>query len=286
MRIGIVGAGKIGTALASVLVKKGFQVVAIAARRDESLAAARSFAGEHVFYTKDPIEVVTRSDVIGVTTQDREIGRVAADIASRVERLEGKIFFHTSGAHPASELGPLGEKGALLGSLHPLQTFPDIQSGIDALPRTYFFLEGDPRALERLEVLAGALGFRSVRIESEHKVLYHLSAVFVCNLLTALLYTSQGITERIGIDLTPFFPIIKTTVENIERKGPLLSLTGPVVRGDVATVRSHLEAMEGMAMQEDIYKALSRVALRMAEERGTLTADQAEALWRLLTGQP
>ena len=116
-------------------------------------------------------------------------------------------------------------------------------------------------------------------------MLYHLSAVFVCNLLSALLYSGQGIMEKTGIDLAPFYPIIRATLKNMEEKGPLLSLTGPVVRGDAETVGAHLKAMEGMEAHGRVYRALSAVALWMAEERGTLTPEQAAALARLLEGE-
>lgn len=282
MRIGIIGAGKVGTVLGHALKAKGFDVAAVGSRRQASLDTARAYIGADSLYTLDIMEVVRPADVIGVTTQDREIGHVARTIAARGERLDGKVFFHTSGAHPAAELSPLSDCGALLGSLHPLQTFPDIDSGVAVLPDTPIFIEGDERALPVLRTVADAVGLESHRIASESKVLYHLSAVFVCNLLTALLHAGQGVMQRVGIDLKPFYPIIRATLKNIENKGPLSSLTGPVVRGDAGTVASHIGAMEGMDLHEHVYKALSLVALAMAEERGTLTDEQRTALKRLL----
>jgi predicted short-subunit dehydrogenase-like oxidoreductase (DUF2520 family) len=236
-------------------------------------------------YTKDVSEVVRYADVVAVTTQDREIHAVAKEIFQKTDRLDQKLFFHTSGAHPATELSPLEQKGAMLGSLHPLQTFPDVNSGIVALPRTYIFIEGDEKALPVLDLLASTIGFKAVRIESKNKLLYHLSAVFVCNLLTALMHTGEGIVNRIGIELTPFFPIIETTLRNIENKGPLLSLTGPVVRGDAETVASHLEAIKGMEPQESVYRTLSLVALEMAKIRKTLKPEEMDKLERVLKKQ-
>src|SRR5208283_1008251 len=107
-------------------------------------------------------------------TQDREIKNVAAQIAAIDGRLDGKLFFHTSGAHASSELSPLEQRGASLGSLHPLQTFPDIDAGIKGLPDTYIFIEGDDKALPVLGDLASAIGAETVAIESANKVLYHL----------------------------------------------------------------------------------------------------------------
>jgi predicted short-subunit dehydrogenase-like oxidoreductase (DUF2520 family) len=160
-----------------------------------------------------------------------------------------------------------------------------VDSGIAVLPETYIFIEGDENALPTLRTLASAVGREWVLLAKENKVLYHLSAVFVCNLLAALLYSGEAITKRIDIDLKPFYPILRATLKNIEAKGPLFSLTGPVVRGDAGTVGAHLDAMDGMEQQKDVYRSLSRVALEMAEARGVLTTEQIEALKALLKGQ-
>jgi predicted short-subunit dehydrogenase-like oxidoreductase (DUF2520 family) len=282
MKIGIIGAGKVGIAFGHVLQNKGLAVAAVASRREESLVLARNYIGSKCIYTTDVMEVVRNADVIAVTTQDREISGVARKIFENTDTLEDKLFFHTSGAHAAGQLSPLDQKGAILGSLHPLQTFPDVNSGIVALPRTYIFIEGNERGLPLLDLLAATLGMKAVRIESENKVLYHASAVFVCNLLSALMHAGEGIMSRIGIGLEPFFPIIETTLRNIEQKGPLMSLTGPVVRGDAETVASHLKAMQGMDLSESVYRVLSQVALEMAAERKTLTPAQLEELANIL----
>jgi predicted short-subunit dehydrogenase-like oxidoreductase (DUF2520 family) len=285
MKIGIIGAGKVGIALGHVLQNKGFAIVAVASRREESLELARNYIPGKCLFTTNVSEAVREADVVAITTQDREIRAVAQEIFRKADKLDRKLFFHTSGAHPAIELSPLEQKGAMLGSLHPLQTFPDVNSGIVALPGTYIFIEGDEKVIPVLDLLASTIGFKAVRIESKNKLLYHLSAVFVCNLLTALMHTGEGIVNRIGIELTPFFPIIETTLRNIESKGPLLSLTGPVVRGDAETVASHLEAIKGVEPQESVYRTLSLVALEMAKIRKTLKPEEMDKLERVLKKQ-
>ncbi len=284
MKIGMIGMGKVGCALGYTLKSKGFDVVAAADLSQDALDTAGRYVGEGCLYTKDNMRVVEAADVIAVTTQDREISNVAAQIFHEAGRLDGKLFFHTSGAHGASDLSPLEEKGALLGSLHPLQTFPDIEAGIASLPSTYIFIEGDEKAIPPLQHLASSIGAEVVHIDSRDKVLYHLCAVFVCNLLSALLYCAQGIMKRIGIDLPPFYPIIRATLANIEAKGPLLSLTGPVVRGDVGTVASHLKAIAGTGLPDKVYRDLSLVALEMARKRCTLTAEQIAEMETTIIG--
>jgi predicted short-subunit dehydrogenase-like oxidoreductase (DUF2520 family) len=283
MKIGIIGAGKVGTAMGTVLKQQGFPIVAISDMSDASLERAKVYIGPGPLYTTENREVVERADVIAVTTQDGVISQVAGKIAhSFPSPLAGKLFFHTSGAHPSSILKPLDAKGALLGSLHPLQTFPDVESAIAVFAQTFIFIEGDVPALPILDAIGGKIGAKVVRIEAKDKVLYHLAAVFVCNLLSALLYSGEGIMEKIDIGIEPFFPIIRATLRNIENKGPLMSLTGPIVRGDVDTVAAHIEAMAGMAQHKEVYKALSRVAIDMVAQRGLLGETSLAPLRSLL----
>ena len=282
MKIGIIGAGKVGTALAYSMKKKGLDVRAISDVRPESLASARRYLSEDILYTSDNGEVAGMCDVIAVTTQDREIGRVARSIYESTPGVAGKLFFHTSGAHPSTALSPLDEKGAVLGSLHPLQTFPDVESAIRVLPSTYIFIEGTEPALETLRRIGASIGHEVVVIEGSQKVLYHLSAVFVCNLLCALFHSAETVMNKAGIGLGPFYPIINATVDNIEQKGPLNSLTGPVVRGDIETVRDHIKAMAGMDQERTVYKTLSLIALDMARKRNILDEETLKGLEAVL----
>lgn len=282
MKIGIIGAGKVGISTGYILKQKGMDITAVSDMFEAAINTARAYLGDNVLYTTDNTEVVRTSDIVAVTTQDRIIKEVALEITGKMENLEGKLFFHTSGAHPASLLSPLETKGARLGALHPLQTFPDIDSSISVLPDTYIFIEGGEGSIDVLNKIGTALGAGVVRMEGEQKLLYHLCAVFVCNLLCALLYTGEDIMDKIGIELQPFFPIIKATLKNIENKGPLMSLTGPIVRGDMETVLSHLDAMEGMELYKKVYKSLSLVALDMAKERGDINEEALEKLKHVL----
>jgi predicted short-subunit dehydrogenase-like oxidoreductase (DUF2520 family) len=285
MRIGIIGAGKVGIAIAASLQRKGFEIGAVSdAGGDKPLSAAMAFLGPGPLYTDDNAEVTRTCDVVAIATQDRAIGGVAAELDGKMERFEGTVIFHTSGADPSGILSPLDRKGALLGSLHPLQTFPDIESAIAALPSTFIFIEGMEGALPVLERLGRAIGYRVLRIDADHKALYHLSAVFVCNLMCALFFSAEGIMKRIGIEFAPFLPIIRATLKNIEEKGALRSLTGPITRGDVKTVEAHLNALKDMGLEREVYRVLSRVAHGMSSRRGGLTDETMKRFNDLLEG--
>ena len=278
MKIGIIGAGKVGTSLAAVLKRKGFHITGVSDTAEASLKTAERYLGKDVLYTQNNMDVVSAADAIAITTQDRVIQDVAAEINANAERLDKKLIFHTSGADPSSVLMPLNEKGAFLGSLHPLQTFPDIDSAIGVLQDTCIFVEGDKNAVPLLRHLGDHIGAKVYTIVGKDKVLYHLSAVFVCNLLSALFYSGKGLMDKINIDFEPFLPIIKATLNNIEKKGPLAALTGPIVRGDVKTVKAHLASIEDMELHKKVYKALSEVAVQMATERKTIDEKTIEAL--------
>ena len=283
MKIGFIGAGKVGIAIAHALKMKGFEIATVAdVTGEKALKMARQYLGDSVSYTDNNMEVIRTCDIVAITTQDGVIRDVVKEIHEKTERLDGKLFFHTSGAHPSSILKPLDEKGAILGSLHPLQTFPDVDSAIRVLPSTYIFIEGDERALRTLEALGKGIGHAVIPIDGKNKVYYHLCAVFVCNLLCSLLYASEEIMEKIDIPLEPFFPIINATLQNIEAKGPLLSLTGPIVRGDSETVEGHIDALKNMKLNKQIYKALSLVALDMVKERKIHSQETLDALQRIL----
>ena len=286
MKVGIIGAGKVGISIGFMMEKSGIAVHAVSDVLDASLDTARAYLAEGVSYTKNNIDVVGACDVIAITTQDRIIKDVVKEIDAGMGSLDGKVFFHTSGADPSSILKPLDEKGALLGSLHPLQTFADIDSAISVLPDTYIFIEGDKGALETLAFIGEKVGCRVQMIGSNDKVLYHLSAVFVCNLLCALYYAGERIMDAINIDLEPFLPIIRATLKNIENKGPLMSLTGPVIRGDLRTVEAHLMAMKDMEDYKDVYKVLSWIALKMTQERKMLNEETIRKLRSVLGGKP
>ena len=278
MKIGIIGTGKVGTSLAAVLKSKGFHIAAVSDMAEASLKNAERYLGKNVLYTQNNMDVVAAADAIAITTQDSFIQGVAAEINAKVERLDRKLIFHTSGADPSSVLMPLNEKGAFLGSLHPLQTFPDIDSAIGVLQDTCIFVEGDKDAVPLLRHLGDHIGAKVYTIAGKDKVLYHLSAVFVCNLLSALFCSGQGLMEKTNIDFEPFLPIIRATVHNIENKGPRASLTGPIVRGDVKTVKAHLASIDDMELHKKVYKALSEVAVQMATERKTIDEKTIEAL--------
>ncbi len=267
--VGIVGTGRVGPSLAKVLRESSVEVSGIWGRNYEKCLDASEFAGVKAY--KNLEDLIERSKVIIIAVKDDAICHVAESIKGK---LNGKVFAHTSGSIPSSVLKPLKEKGGLIGSFHPLQSFGSRESGVTLVRRCYIAIEGDEEAVKVLWKLAERIGAEPFRIETKGKVLYHASAVMACNLFYGLYYLATEMLSLCGVEEKVkdkvLIPLVEGTVENIKTLGPVKALTGPVVRGDVGTVKKHLEEMEGRFLNEHVrvYKTLSKVLLRMAKERG------------------
>jgi predicted short-subunit dehydrogenase-like oxidoreductase (DUF2520 family) len=166
-----------------------------------------------------------------------------------------------------SVLGPLKPGGAALGSFHPLQTFTDPESAPGRLRGAVATVEGDTRAVEAGERLAKTLGMRAARIDSSAKSRYHAGAVFASNYVVAVAEVARQILVEAGLSPESAWQglqgLLRGTFESLEAGLPRDALTGPISRGDAATVRRHLTLLKGE--QADIYRVLGRVALRLAD---------------------
>jgi predicted short-subunit dehydrogenase-like oxidoreductase (DUF2520 family) len=176
--------------------------------------------------------------------------------------------------------------------MHPLQTFPSVDAGIERLPGTYCFIEGDERAVAALEGLAGAISAKPMRTTAEGKALYHASAAVASNYLVALLDAAAGlmamsVPANAGMNraaaIAALEPLVRATVENVMAMGPARALTGPIARGDAGTIQRHLEAM-GRATPELLpaYCAMGKLTLELALRAGGLEDAAAAKIARLL----
>lgn len=287
--IAVVGAGKVGSALALLLSRQGYPVAGVASK---SLSSARRVAGElGVPATDKPEEVTAAADVIFITTPDREIARVAGEITDRGGFRPGQIVFHTSGAHPADEVGAARRSGALAASLHPLQSFADVKMAMESLPGSYFALEGDAGALPLAREMVKDLGGRSFAIAARDKPLYHAAACIASNYLVSLMHFATGLYGRFGLSreeaFQALFPLIQGTIKNISQVGPAAALTGPVARGDGTTLEGHLEALQEVGEQElDLYRKLGLYTVGVALEKGSISDGQGEKLAEIFKGCP
>jgi predicted short-subunit dehydrogenase-like oxidoreductase (DUF2520 family) len=223
-----------------------------------------------------------------LTTPDREISGIAQYLADSKKVCPGQLFYHMSGAMPAEILKPLSEAGAQIGSLHPLQSFADIDQALSNLPGSFFALQGDQVACETALQIVKDLEGTCFKIRKQDKPLYHLGACIASNYLVTLIHSAVGVYK--GIGMTPeqataaLLPLIKGTLANIEAVGPAMALTGPVARGDTGTIEKHLQALNDLGGEiEEVYKLLGLYTVKVGLEKGSLSQADAEKLRELFS---
>lgn len=275
----VVGAGKVGSALAKALARAGWPVVAVACRTAASARRASRFTGAPAMSAG---EAAARGRLVLMAVPDDLVSVAAREIAPRVQR--GAVVAHTSGVLSSDALAPVRRRGARAASLHPLMTMPSPAAGAASLPGTRFFHEGDRGTAPVLRAMVRALGGIPIAVSRGGKALYHAGAVLACNDLVALLDAAFRLFGRAGVPgrraRAALAPLVRRTVENVLALGAARALTGPVARGDAGTVARHLAVLRGRP--RELYLALGRATLDLAR----LPRPRRAALARLLENRP
>lgn len=285
-KISIIGAGKVGTALGCLLKKEGYEVVAVASRRKESAEKAIFYTGG--LATADPVEAAKLGEIIFIATRDDAIERVCRDIAASNGFKKGKFVFHLSGALSNSVLRSAEKAGAYIGSIHPMQSFADAEGAIKQLPGSVFGVAASEAALAVAREIVRALKGEVVLIKDQDKPVYHAAACVVSNYLVSLVYFGQKLYSHLGIEpeiaLKAFLPLMRGTLRNIERLGAEEALTGPIMRGDIETIKRHLNALGGLSSEVlEFYKVLGRQTVEVAFRKKTIDLKIKEELLKLLS---
>ncbi len=276
LTVSIVGAGRLGTALALGLEKSGYKIEAVVARGAASARrAARLIHTKPLALAASELEQLPTSDILFITTPDDLIGAVAARISVlQTETARGRVALHASGALSSSELKSLRESGWATGSMHPLVSISDARTGALSLSRAFFCIEGDARAMKRARLLVRSLGARSFSIKTEDKALYHAAAVMASGHMVALFDVAAEMLGRCGLtgkqSRAILMPLVESTLANLTKQEPARALTGTFARADIATVQRHLAAIQQEEMSEALaaYTLLGRRSLELARERG------------------
>jgi predicted short-subunit dehydrogenase-like oxidoreductase (DUF2520 family) len=282
--IGFIGAGMTGTALAARLWQRGYPVTAVSSRSIESARRLSSFVSGCTV-CREPQHVADLAQVVFITTPDDVIPDIAAGIRWR----QGQVAVHCSGVHSTDILEPAVRAGAHGCCLHPLQTFAGIEEAINNISGSTFALEGDEEGLSIATELAQALEGNIILLKAGDKVKYHIAAVTLSNYLVALMKTSADLWQSFGIPqeeaVKALLPLLKGTVRNIERVGIPGCLTGPIARGDVETVRKHVNALAaGQPERMNIYRVMGLKTLEIALAKGRISLETAEEITTLLNG--
>lgn len=282
-RLGIIGAGRVGTGLALSFSACGYAVVAVASR---SIASAKRLARRVPGARATSLqEAADRSDLVFLTVPDDAIEPVASGIRWRAEA--GCV--HCSGAADLDLLSKAAAGGALVGGFHPLRMFGEPGKSFDMRGCT-IAIAGAAGLARELERLARAIGARPLRLPEGGRALYHVGANFSGAFIVALIAETVALWEGLGIPesdaMRALLPLLRGSVDNVEKLGAAGALGSVVARGDVGTIRRHLAALEETAPETlDLYRALSLRTVPLALAKGTLKPEVAREIEALL-GEP
>ena len=273
--VSIIGTGNVGASLAVALHNQGYPIVSVISRNGRTaLAVARATKCRKVGTVIE--DVSTDSDLILIATPDGAVADVAKRLA-QCRKLKFKKLFvaHTSGVHSADVLAPLKRRGAVVASLHPIQSFPAARrAGGSRFKGIFWGIEGEPEAIARANLLVSKLGGNSIVIPGRLKPLYHSACVFASSYLVVFLNALRELSNVLDLKASwteVFGPLMTTAMESTVKLSTQEALTGPILRGDVETVDRHLTALANDAPQLiPLYTIGGIEVARIAKEHGRI----------------
>jgi len=285
-RVSIIGCGAVGRSFGVALREAGYSIAALASKDVESARAARALIGEGNI-ARSGVDAARAGEIVFITVPDSAVAAVCDRIAREGGFARGRIVLHCSGALSAEALASARKVGAAVGALHPIQSFSSAQDAVQTMRGVVFTFQGDAKASKAAREIVRKLGGKLVTISAEEKPLYHTASVFASNYLVALAQIASSLLAESGVpaneSLKALLPLMRGTLDNLERVGLPDALTGPIARGDVETVETHLKALRKLEpVWEHAYRELGLVALGVARDKGTLTKEQAEKIESLL----
>jgi predicted short-subunit dehydrogenase-like oxidoreductase (DUF2520 family) len=284
LAVGVVGAGRAGTAMAAALAKAGHRVVAASAVSQASLDRLAAVLPQVPVAT--PEEVVERAGLVLLTVPDDALPGLVAGLAATGVPLEGRLVVHASGRHGLAVLDPVTERGALPLALHPVMTFTGRREDVAKMTGISFGITAPLPLRPVAEVLVLEMGGDPVFIDEDKRGLYHAALANGANHLITLVIQSEDLLREAGVanPAKMLGPLLTASLENALLLGPA-ALTGPVARGDADTIAAHLAAIKAVAPEAlGAYLALARLTAEQALAARTLTADDAEKLLGVLHG--
>jgi predicted short-subunit dehydrogenase-like oxidoreductase (DUF2520 family) len=280
----VVGAGRVGTALAAALRRSGHRIVAVSAVSAASLdRVAAILPGTPV---RPPQDVVAGADLVLLTVPDDALAALVSGLAATGTELAGRLLMHASGRHGLAVLEPATRRGALPLALHPVMTFTGRPDDVDRLAGVSFGVTTPEPLRPVAEVLVMEMGGEPVFIAEEDRDLYHAALAGAANHLVTQVVQAADLLALAGVAQPSRMlgPLLGAALDNALRLGDA-ALTGPVARGDAETVASHLAALRAAAPEAlPAYLALARLTAGRAMASGMLAAPDAQRLLDVLAG--
>jgi predicted short-subunit dehydrogenase-like oxidoreductase (DUF2520 family) len=279
--LGVIGAGRVGAVLAAKLRTAGYPVVGVSGRSPASQLRIQTLLPDVEVLA--PTEVAARADVLLLAVPDDVLIRVAEELASTVR--PGQVVLHTSGRHGTDALAALARVGARTIAFHPAMTFTGTDVDLD---RTCVFgLTAAPAERALAEELVADLGGTPMWVDEADRTLYHAGLAHGANHLVTLVAQSMDLLREAGATdpAAVLRPLLGAALDNVLAFGDA-ALTGPVARGDVTTIRAHVDALADAASPDatrDAYNVLARSTTARAEAVGRLSPAAAREIRRVLS---
>ncbi|MBU1638394.1 DUF2520 domain-containing protein [bacterium] len=263
----LIGPGAVGRTLTRAMVKSDYRLLTVIGL---DTSADRRFAREMGVKWSDSLQQLpTETGLILVAVPDSQLRKVATGLARQKLPWKKIAVLHTAGALGVEVFTRLERLGAGVGACHPFMTFPS-RGRPPALEGVTFGIDGNEAGLRAARKLARSLGGKPLEISGQQRVLYHLAAVLSCGMVSANLLMAQQVLCSLGMSekraLETILPISAGTLSNIKELGVRDAMTGPAVRGDTATIRSHLADLKKLDPElAKVYREISKWILGKGE---------------------
>ncbi|WP_445664993.1 Rossmann-like and DUF2520 domain-containing protein [Fodinibius sp. AD559] len=282
--ITIIGVGGLGNSMAKALSTAGIPIKSIFNRtavKAQKLADDLNVEISGCF----PSDGSELGNLIFITVSDSAIEPVAGCLAGIADDFSTKTVVHCSGNESANLLKDIKSKGGSIASFHPLQTFTR-QSELSDFEDIYFSLQGDKSAFPQLKQIAKKLGANTLKVTEGQKAHLHAAAVMASNYLNTLL--DVAVETASVSDLAPdeakkaLMPLVKTTLENIEEQSFGEALSGPIKRGDIQTIRHHLDLLKDQPELLVLYRILGQRTVKLARKSQSIDQSTAQKMVNIL----
>ncbi|MFA7325744.1 MAG: Rossmann-like and DUF2520 domain-containing protein [Candidatus Kapaibacterium sp.] len=283
MTVTVIGAGNVGITLAKKLdLVADYELIAHSQKSRTNALESGLPAGKLTDWNKAELE----GEFIIICVKDSDVVNVVNQLCEQYpEQLDGKMVFHTSGTLPKENLKELVQHGAKIAAVHPFQTFYFNEARM--LNGIAWGVDSEDKDFETISTFIKNINGKAIKLSAElvkKKALYHISAVAASNFMALSIDLAKEIAEDAGIDASEFLPqILETTLQNnIKQLGSdTPAITGPVVRGDVETIKNHIEAL-GQTINTVIYKNMSESLALLAFDKGLLSGEKFEQIMEVL----
>ena len=263
----IIGGGNIGTMMALHLLNASFPITGIVQRHPEKHPYLKQlFPTISIESTITPNSLIAARLLI-IAVQDDKLTKVVQSLRETGISFAEKVVIHTSGVYDSSVLFPLQRQGAWIASTHPNVAVTGSTRSSLPLKEVYIDVEGDEEACRVCSEVFTRLGAKIIRITAGQKIPMHIAAVVYSNFFVVLAEMAQSVLQQADVSpqhlWRPFLPLLTSTHDNLNKLSPADALTGPLARGDVDTIRRHLNFLrKNLPDQLEVYLKLSDYALR------------------------